>query len=69
MKWETHPLGRQFRTQRKTLSFHCSPIYLQTFYVKKKVNSADLKVILHLGVFNGYTGHLSITLDLGMIEV
>lgn len=36
---------------------------------KRKVNSADLKVILHLGVFKGYTGHLSITLDLGMIEV
>ena len=36
---------------------------------KKIVNSADLKVILHLGVFNGYTGHLSVILDLGMIEV
>lgn len=38
-------------------------LYFQTFYTK--VNSADLKVILQRGVFNGWKGH---TLDLEIIE-
>lgn len=61
------PTGQAVQDPEQNLAIsRVHSLYFQTF--STKVNSADLKGILHLGVFNGWKGHPNVTLDLGIIE-